>query len=260
MSDTTTKPAIDPAVQALADKFDRSVARFQARYLHALEPIIRSAQECESWSMKAGLIVEPCDTGGVILVATDGVTLAVIHDPKGRATRVMRITIEDGTFEAVTPRPPVTMWSEGEPVDIPQPDWAQPGIVMAWGLACGVFPVMHLPGADPRFSPLLHEAMAEEGNEYTGRYRIHADPPALPWRKMLGTERGTATGCIHLFPHHADRFTRMAALLGTPLQFNLGDPKKPILISAPGHPEFIGAVMPAIAVATDDPIPIWARL
>lgn len=249
----------EPAAPAPA-KPERAVARFQAEFLHALEPIIRINQACMSRFSIQGLIVEPDPEGGVFLIATTGEVMAVIRDPSGRASRPMRITIDDATFARVRPPSPVSMWAEGETFEIPLPEWAHPGVVMAWDLSCMIFPRMHLPGEDPKWSPLLAHSSKEDGNVHAGGYRIHDEPPTIPWRTALTKTRSPdMDGRAILLTEGIAAFAGIQRLYDTGLQFDIGGRQDAIIISAPGHPEFIGAVMQAKGQLADDPVPAWAR-
>lgn len=255
MSHASTTP---PVKKATLD-YDRSIARFTAKHLIALEPITRASQDrIERFSI-SGLIVEPDPDGGVFLIATDGSVLAVIRDRTGRVSRRLRLTIDDATFAAARPPSPVRMWSEGETCEIDLPEWAQPDQVMAWGLSCMVFPAMHLPGDDPLHSPILGHSPAEEGNVYRGGYRMHADPVDIPWRRTVSRAHTPGDGRVHLAPTVVALFAGIQDAYDTPLQFDIGTSDGAIVVSAPGHPDFIGAMMPAPVAVTDDPVPAWAR-
>lgn len=108
----------------MSDKF--FTAHFHAKYLHALEPIIRLSQTDLSAALRnvSGLMIEPCSQGGVILSATNGRVLAAVRDPDGRADRLARITIPDVLFTAATPAKPLVLNGYGEEIEIPMPEWA----------------------------------------------------------------------------------------------------------------------------------------
>jgi len=256
----TAAPA-SPAPSDTPDKpsWDRARATFSAAYLHALEPIIRASQtDIVSWST-SGLIIEPVESGGVILVATDGRAFAAVFDPDAHASRAMRLTIPDSTFVAATPPKPIPMWSEGENLEIEQPEWAQPGIIWAWGLSICVIPKMHLPGESPEHSPMLGSESLELGNTYAGGYRLHPEPPKLNWRGLLGRERSPSDGRVAVIPEVLGRLDRFSPLFNAPLRLDLGGPMQPIIVTAVGVENFVGMVMPCNSPLPGEPIPAWAR-
>lgn len=237
---------------------DPAWTRFQAKHLHALEPIIRSSQRRLScWSV-AGLMVEPIATGGAVLVVTDGGTLAAIFDPNARASRPLRITVPDELFSAVTPPPGVKMYAPGEPCTVDLPEWAQPGQVYAYALSAMVFGQMPHP-CDEGEDYILASIHAEDGNTYAGGFRIHKEPPTLNWRATLAKPRTGAPGRINLYPHILAHFDRIEALFRTGMEMSFGGADEAVILTVPEAP-FIGAVMPNKYDIEAPATPAWVTL
>ena len=249
-----------PEVKSIVDSFDKAVARFHPRYLHALEPLIRASQDnVLRWST-AGLIVEPVASGGVLLVTTDGGSLAAIHDAAGRATRPMRLTIPDALFDAVTAPAGVSMFDQGTTFAMDLPEWAQPGEVYAWGLAAYVLPKMPHPHFRRGDDSLLASVGAEEGNTYAGGYRIHKEPPTLDWRRIFAADRVGIASHINFYPDRLDRFSRIERLShGKGLEIAIAGPTQALILTVPGLPEFVGAMMPNSTPIEAAALPDWAR-
>lgn len=244
----------------------RFSAGFHAKYLHALEPIIRSSQEDDRYFDRDGLWVEPCAEGGVLLIATDGVCLAAVRDPEGHATQAMRVYIPDAIFTAVAPPPPVTAWSQGEKLAVPLPEWAQPRSVFFYELAAMVSPAMHHPSEEPEWSFLLGEATVEEGNHYRGGYRLHETKP-LPWRKVLASTSQAGVGEIAIDPGRLGMFDRLFRLFfrhdpeggrSGSLIMSLGATEGAVRIQILNAPDFVGAFMPLKKTAVPA-IPEWSK-
>lgn len=259
MSETAAPASPVPSDTPEKPSWDRASATFNAAHLHALEPIIRSAQSNIRFWKTSGLIIEPVEAGGAILIATDGHAFAAIFDPDARASRAMRLTIPESTFVTAAPPKPVPMWNEGENYEIDLPEWAQPGIVWAWGLSINVIAKMHLPGENPEHAPMLGSEGAERGNTYAGGYRLHPEPPTLNWRGLLGRKREPSDGSVPVIPEVLGRLERFSPLFGAPLRLDLGGLTQPIIVTAVGVENFVGMVMPCNSPLTGDPIPAWAR-
>lgn len=231
--------------------YNKFSAIFRADLLHALEPIIRSSQCDWRGFSREGLFIEPCSEGGVLLIATDGVSLAAVRDPDGKATGNGHVTIPDVIFAAATPPKPVSAWSEGDTLALPLPEWAQPGKVYLWGLAAWVLPQMPLPDEDE--THLLAHAPIEDGNVYAGGYRIHTDCLTLPWRRIFS---GAAAACertqVWLDPAKLGMFSRAFDLFRQTKDdgsvrggLNLSlSADKAIILRLLNVVDFVGAIMP----------------
>lgn len=149
------------------------------------------------------------------------------------------------------------MWEEGETFEVDPPEWMQPGIVWAWGLAAYVLPKMHIPGEDPENSPALGRVEIEEGNVYAGGYRLHPEPPKFDWRKLFHLEREAAAERLNVYPRSIAVFERIERLFGEGCQLGIGGQNQAILLSIPGRPEFAGAMMPNRIAPDFSPLPAW---
>ena len=237
-------PSENASTKAILDSYEKAKASFQARYLYALEPLIRASQGDVMRLGTSGLIVEPVETGGAVLVTTDGHFLAAIFDDAARATRPMRMTISDYLFDAVKPPPGVKFFDQGNTFEMPMPEWAQPGEVYAWGLAAYVLGLMPHPSFETEDGGILASISAEKGNVYAGGYRIHRDPPTLPWRRIFAGERRPTASRLNVYPQVLARFDRIERLFREGVEVVVAGDQQPLILTVPGHPEFIGAIMP----------------
>jgi hypothetical protein len=250
-------PAAKPS--ALDDKWSAVIS---ARYVVALSAIL--ADQDPYYTGVQGLQIEPCSAGGVLLVATTGRTLAVIHDVDGRAKVPRRVVLPNAVIDACRPPRLPALYSEGEEIDrtaLDVPDWMIPGTVLLWSIACMVFPKgKDAPG-------ILCDRFSEEGPVWrTGHdYRLYPPNELINWRKTVPKSAATSLAApLWLNPKYLQQFAAMAGTLDEDaiyrgLKLWIGDPDGPIVVRAQYMPEFFGLVMPIKSAAMEavDAFPDW---
>ncbi|TWD54514.1 hypothetical protein FB480_103426 [Agrobacterium vitis] len=162
----------------------------KAKYLHILKPIVDEANshgdELRLW--KGALSIEPAEIGGVYLTATCGLTLAVIHDPDGRATEPMTLDIPEAAYDVAKGPEPTFMTFEGGSYTLQAPAWAQPGTAYFYDAGIHISPKMRHPDwaeEDNYFQPALYSRSASFRYHNSGMdYRASAGIQ-WNWRALL---------------------------------------------------------------------------
>jgi hypothetical protein len=108
----------------------RFEAAVTARYVPLLSPLTGENLDLPHL---LGYRVEPHPGGGVLLIACNGESLAVVHDRQGRATRACSFLLPDGVVDACRmPVSPPLYGAEGEEVaghGLELPGWMKPGLL-----------------------------------------------------------------------------------------------------------------------------------
>lgn len=246
----------------------RFAAQIHAKYLHALEPIIRLSQTDFSAVSRniSGLMIEPCSEGGAILSATNGKVLACIRDPSGKANRPARVTIPDRLFMAATPPKPLALNDQAAEIEIPMPEWAQPGTVVLTSGFGVVLQQMPLPGVTELGSLGSAYGPVDERVFMSGEYRVHDDKHLLKWRKIFSRERKPHEG--EPAPIDPILFAWFDRLIDLHRNKEDGSPRLVYLdhgavgaatyIRVEGAPDFIGAIGPMFDGSPPPEIPVWA--
>lgn len=234
--------------EAVKEKLDARAASVSAHTLYRLAPFLAKRDECffrgggvaNLWGWR----VEPCAAGGVLVVATDGVSAGVIHDPEGRASEPVTIMASEGLLKAITPPPPVTVHYPGDFDEIPLPDDFQPGQVVAMA----IFVAVYDKGIDKRAPDepggehyALYTESAEDGRIYAGGYRLERE--FVDWRGAFDrwVEDDVQPCHQRLAPPAFNAFHRICR--GVLDLYGPTDPERPVLVRAVDAPEFVGLVM-----------------
>jgi hypothetical protein len=172
-------------VKSSSDDLPKIRARFKAKYLHALREILVSASERRFFS-PAGVYLEPCEQGGVLIIATDGHALAVLRDPDGEVNKPWKVHLPQAFVDRCAPPAPVAVFCEG-PDEIELPEWAQPGEVYLYGIAAMLFSQMNHPKfEDLNYAPVLASVPIETGNHWReSDYRVEETRETFQWRRPL---------------------------------------------------------------------------
>ncbi len=188
----------------------------KAKYLHILKPIVDEANKRESARFWNGaLSIEPAETGGVYLSATNGHAMAVIHDVDGRANAPMTLDIPDAAYSISKGPEPTSMTFEGESYTLPAPAWAQPGTAYFYDAGIHISPIMRHPDWDEEsdyFQPALYSRSASMrdhncGVDYRASLGISWD-----WRATLQKALKSPTmagGQSHYHPSMPALFVRI---------------------------------------------------
>lgn len=243
------------------------IAHCRADIIWALEPFVRYQRRYDGIRLWDGeIVIEPCAEGGVTVVGIAGHAMAAFHDPDGRASGVMTLSLPDSAFKACTAPAPVSMSMEGEGYSVPLPEYMQPGKV--WFSSAGMFvmPKMRAPcwaDEDEQFQPVLFDAIECGKNHYLGRDYKWTDGARMDWRKAFRADvpREMSVSGVHFRPEVVALFDRCARLasMRNPEQpesvthsFGQLDKPLPTLIQVEGLTGFVGAYMPTV---TPDAIP-----
>lgn len=263
---TTIDESAAAADAAIAREKEKPLtARFKAKYLHALRLILDEAEE-GSLMRGVGLLIEPALDGGVLLIATDGRALAVIHDATGHASRPFRALLPKRFRERCAPAKPLEVFLEGEDA-IELPEWAQPGDVHLFDICAVLFPQMNHPDIGDDFdAPALANVRAAGGETWRREdYRLD-DRPLLDWRKPFSESTTDTVPHAHLSPSlfavfHP--FRELGAnehhgfLPGLALKF--GEGTAPAIVKIEALPNFIGAITPLRAFDVPPGLPDFIR-
>lgn len=255
--DQTASRAYDEGSAALegreptADKGggDHASARVSASTLHRLSPLLMdrgaATERVGAGQHLWGWRVEPCEAGGALVIATNGTSIGVIHEPRGYASRPVTILASEGLRAAVTPPPLKGVYYPGDYDEVPLPDEFQPGTVFATRV--GVFvsrksddaPASRETAGDD--SPMIYSEMAEFGNVWAGGYRL-ADE-WVHWRRTFAMWKPSDTAPSHhrLAPGVLSSFRNIHDST-LDLAFP-ADSADPVLVRSWDDPAFVGLLM-----------------
>jgi hypothetical protein len=108
----------------------RFEAAITARYVPLLSPLTGESLDVPHL---LGYRIEPHPGGGVLLIACNGESLAIVHDRGGRASRAGSFLLPDGVVDACRmPVPPPLYGAEGEELPVHGleiPGWMKPGML-----------------------------------------------------------------------------------------------------------------------------------
>ncbi len=228
-------------------------AHFHSRYLHALRAILDSADDVRA-TRPLGLILEPAPGGGVLVVATDGVALAVLHDRAGYANAPMRVSLPASFRDRCAPAKPVRMFWEGF-YERALPEWAQPGDVVITPVCAILTPAMQMPDIELGEGPCLENVMIETGDVWSlDDYRVDLAKP-VDWRKIFekaAAQTGAATTALYWQPAAFNMFQPILELSASRSEavvaVEFTGAGSPALVRVPTVPEFMGCFMPMKAV------------
>ena len=118
----------------------KKYATFNANLIPFLRPVV-DAQEFLPMQYN-GIIIAPCEAGGVTVSATNGPVAVSAHDRAGHASGLIRFTAPQQFFDACVPPPEFKLQWEGEFCEIEGsvPDFAIPGLVHVTGICLLVMP------------------------------------------------------------------------------------------------------------------------
>ena len=220
-----------------------------ASALHRLAPLLARRRDC---MLRAGggrylwgWRVEPCAAGGVLVIATNGIVMGVIHDPQGTATQSVTILASKGLRRAVKPPKARPVYYPGDIDEVELPDQFQPEKVTAHSLFASVWDRAHItdesPPGENDDDRSLYTERAEDGPIWGGGYRLVEE--YLPWRRVVENWKPEdltpanfrlGTRAFAAFRH----FDQDTLDLSAPSDNNL-----PVLVRAREHPDFIGFAM-----------------
>jgi len=237
-------------------------AMVEAALVWACQPFVDQARKRDSWQFLDGeLIIEPCATGGAIIVAVSSTAMIAMLDPDGVCSAPMTLSLPDEIFDACAPRDPIGMNYCGESYELPMPEWSQPGQAAFHGAGTFVLPKMRHPRwaeKDDEFLPCLYNVIASLPNHHhIGRDYRWRDGAKTNWRMPLrnAISAKPSSTPISVSPDDMALFVRARNLVGRPSAVFLrsGDPDGPVLVTIEGTPEFIGTVMPFRRVEYQEP-------
>lgn len=240
-------PTSEPSAARQGGEPLRHIAKVTASALHRLLPLLAdrgdSIERGGGGQYLWGWRIEPSADGGVLVIATNGAAMGVIHDPKGRTSGPVTILASDGLRAAVTPPPLRPAYYVGDYDEIPLPDQFQPGAVFASGVGAFMSSLAdEAAGAEAdEDSPMLFHEMAEFGNVWSGGYRLVES--YVDWRRALAAWSISDTTPSHqrISPSVFRGFCNISP--GT-LEVSMPeDLDKPVLVQAQEHPDFVGILM-----------------
>ena len=164
----------------------KKYAIFNADLIPFLRPVV-DAQEIMPEKYRS-IVVEPCESGGVTVSATNGSVAVSAHDPDGGASGPIRFTAPSQFFDACITPPEFRLQWEGEFCEIEGgvPDFATPGLVHVTGICLLVMPQGQPEGTDADDGGALFSWPVSTGNTFReGDYRIYAGVDLAA--KMRGT-------------------------------------------------------------------------
>lgn len=228
---------------------DLRVTHVSASALHRLEPLLARRRDCimrpNAGRHLWGWRVEPCPAGGVLIIASDGLVMGVVHDPEGVAKTGVTILASKGLRKAVKPPKARPVYYPGDMDEAELPDQFQPEKVTATSLFVAVWDRESVKGSQPREENdegrSLYTEAAEEGAIWAGGFRLVDD--YLPWRRIVEKWKpedvAPANFRLGTKPFAAFRhFDRNVLDLSAPADHTL-----PVLIRTSEHPDFIGFAM-----------------
>lgn len=227
------------------------------------------------------LFIEPHPDGGVLLIATDGRAMGVVHDADGAATAARAVTLPPSLVEACHFPDMPTFRDQGDTIrPVPPPPTIVPDWVSFSDVGASVW-TQEVPLANPDDEttgcPLV-SVTPTPGNVWHGDdYRVIDE--TLPWRKALRGPWSTPPANVWLdlgllAPFAAILTARLEAggeeegYTAARLLFGDGGARLPgkskrlvspvnaLLVSVAGLPEFVGVVMLCHPPAVAD----WAAL
>lgn len=227
---------------------DRRIVKVSADALHRLTPFLSKRDDCSFFghgrSALWGWRIEPCPTGGVLVIATCGTVAGVIHDPDGHASEPATILATKALRKAVAPPKERAVYYPGDYATIPLPDEFQPGQVVAMRLFVSVYDAKSsakdAPQTDEEGYSLYTES-SEEGNVWAGGYRLVSD--YVDWRRAFAAwcPDKTTSSRARLDPRLFHAFRRIG--IG-PLDLSMpADENRPVLVQSAEQPDFVGLIM-----------------
>ncbi len=246
----TEKTAVDEAARLS----EHGVISVSTNALYRLAPLLADREE-SFWhggprSQLWGWRIEPCAAGGVLVIATSGTVIGVIHDPEGRASKPATILASKGLRKAVAPPKKRTVYFPGDHDKVDLPDEFQPCRLMATTLFASVHSISDCAPPAEGDAPVadegeeryaLYTEYAEEGSAWAGGYRLHAD--YADWRRVFANWTVGSTTLCHqrLSPKLYSAFRRIGRGV---LEIAMPeDQAAPVLVQSSDHPEFVGAIM-----------------
>lgn len=234
-------------------------AHFRADILWMVQPILARQQIDESY-FGCDLIIEPCDTGGCIVVAVSRAAMAVIHDPDGYCREPMSVIVPTAAFDHCKPHATVPMFYCGQNYSPKLPEWSQAGQVIMHSAGMFVGTKMRHPDwmtEDDEFYPCLYHRTAAVGSLEVGiDYKATAGS-TVSWRKPLTQLIALpprSEDLIGLNPGVIGLFERIHNTIAENLQSGTQfyavqtiDTKTghgPILLRVHDFPDFVGVIMP----------------
>lgn len=173
-------------------------AKFSAKYLNFLEPVMRpyspeASLSIVRWTDFRGLHILPSAGGGIILLATNGHVLLIAHDPQGtmrshEPTECMRLAIPDSIFNACQRIPDFELIEERELVPVPNsvPGWRQPGEVLCLEPCIMVMGEEEPPGETfPNGAVIAASGYAFSGDVFQDDEYRRLPDSKVDWRKFL---------------------------------------------------------------------------
>jgi hypothetical protein len=248
-------------VKSSSDDLPKIRARFKAKHLHALREIIANSRG-RSFCGPAGLYLEPCEQGGVLIIATDGHALAALRDPDGEVNKPFKVHLPKAFVDRCAPPAPVAVFCEG-PDEIELPEWAQPGEVYLYEIAAMLFSQMNHPKfEDLKYAPVLANLPIETGNHWRETdYRVEEPRETFSWRRPL--EAAPAPGerfylQPSVFATFQPIFEQACRDADKPLALAL-EPRENMVIRVfiDGFPDFVGVVI-GMTPFTPPPLPLFA--
>lgn len=229
------------------DDLPKTFARFRADYLHALRAILDLAED-RYFERQVGLTIEPAKGGGVLLIATDGHVLAVLHDKAGRANKPFRAILPKAFRARAAPPEPVSMYWEGSFAYEP-PEWMQPGDVLLHPAGALILGKTRHPSEHQQDNgAALAHVLIETGNHWRDTdFRVDETEP-LNWRAAFAGPRAKVERGF-LLPEYFAVFAPIFDLAGTSgptsVAIEFAETEiAPAIVTMRGFDNFIGAISP----------------
>lgn len=204
-----------------------------------------------------GWYVEPHPDKGVLVIATDGRALGILHDPEGSTKEGCFIYATEGLLRGIAPPKKLTAYSEGDSWEVEPRAIEIPGKVLATSV--GVF-VMHSgeysdgPDSDGENDFNLYQEQAEFGSTWAGGYRLIASPHG--WRRVVDHFKRAKPVTPYLDPALLANFSRIHD--GGWFIQTQEDEEGPYQVWAPEATDFAGYIMPCrIGARPGDARPEW---
>ncbi len=150
-------------------------ATFKAHLLWRLGPVIAASEanaNCVGRKVN-GLTIRAHPEGGVVLVATDGRTLAAVHDPAGRiaGAESLRVSLPQAFIDRSMPPHGLPVAYPGATLVFPVPEWMQPDAVDVFSCFIGITAVMQHPSSVED----LDGYYLDTASINSGEYSVEAD-------------------------------------------------------------------------------------
>lgn len=233
-------------------------ARFSTQLLLAVAPF-RLLDEF-GWTRNLHAVrVEPCTSGGVLLIATNGHAMGVAHDPEGGCSAPMTVYLPPAMLKACEPPAPLELFVEGDSYFPKMPGWMIPKTAFLSDAGCFI---CH---SSSKTQGVLYQCIADSGNVHReSDYRLLGDKfPA--WRKVIPEKAARMRRNMPFNPEVVAKFqaaSRIIADASGPdglVMYGQDSEEGPVIVRCRTSPNFWGCFMPmrASQASPNEAFPAW---